>query len=516
MAVVEDECKSEPDSDLASNVGSRPQKTKQLVSTLLRPSDCEENGDNEAPTMSEVISPRCSPRDPQTSIFRTQANKDAFVATLPKKTRLQLDQPFGEDWLTQSFYLQKTGTQALFFIYKSSHMTKAVQRRLESFYLPARELRTLFKKHALVDFWSIQVFQENWEKQPSLSLAQQDMTTACLIHCNLNLPALVRWTAGPHAAEHCVNSETFACLKETCQEENCSDLVRVFTQGSPTLINAHCSQENYRTYRKHDNHSAVTDNPAMVTKMPVKEVSRGCSLMLDPAIMDCLKNIKQTPHGTLCLDHPCKSPRMVCNSANRPKIWCEAINDWTDKKNEPKLTFATAFVETLAWIWNLQITCCRIEIYVCDNDITKAFKQAKHPPNLAGLCCKIIDRILFVDCILFIDTGQTFGDCASPSNWERIAIARSQHAQALWHRADTVERGLPQHAAPHPASSSTNREAATFAWANHDSTNQGVLDNNGNRKAPSYRHHVDDALHADVTEHLGQTVCASALALYKS
>jgi hypothetical protein len=31
-------------------------------------------------------------------------------------------------------------------------MTKAVQRRLESFYLPARELRTLFKKHALVDF----------------------------------------------------------------------------------------------------------------------------------------------------------------------------------------------------------------------------------------------------------------------------------------------------------------------------------------------------------------------------
>jgi hypothetical protein len=97
-AVVKDvECESDLDSDLVFNAGLRPRKTKQLVSTLLRPSDCEENGDNEAPTMSEVISPRCSPRDPQTSIFRTQANKDAFVATLPKKTRLQLDQPFGED-----------------------------------------------------------------------------------------------------------------------------------------------------------------------------------------------------------------------------------------------------------------------------------------------------------------------------------------------------------------------------------------------------------------------------------
>jgi hypothetical protein len=200
---------------------------------------------------------------------------------------------------------------------------------------------------------------------------------------------------------------------------------------------------------------------------------------------------------------------MVCDSTNRPKIWCEAINDWTDKKNEPKLTFATAFVETLVWIWNLRITYCRIEIYVCDDDVTNAFKQAKYPPNLAGLHCKIIDGILF------IDTGQTFGDCTSPSNWEPIAITRSQHAQALWHRADTVERGLPllphiQHQAP-----PTEAEVDTFVQANRDSKNQGVLDDNGNRKAPPYRHHVDDALYAEVAEHLGRTVCASALALYE-
>jgi hypothetical protein len=49
------------------------------------------------------------------------------------------------------------------------------------------------------------------------------------------------------------------------------------------------------------NHSAVADNLVMVSKMLLKEGTHGCSLMLDPAIMDHLKNIKQTPHGMLHL-----------------------------------------------------------------------------------------------------------------------------------------------------------------------------------------------------------------------
>jgi hypothetical protein len=225
-ASVEDtECGSDPDSDPAFNAVSRPQKTTQPVSPLLHPIDCKENGNNEAPTTSEVVSPHCSPLDPQTPIFRTQDDKDTFAATLPTKMRPQLCQPFGENSLTQLFCLQKTGTHALFFVCKSGFMTKAVQRRLESSFLPARELRTLFEKHALVDFRSTQGFQENWEKQTFLSMAQRNMTTACLILCAFSLPALVQWTAGPHAAEHCVNTELFAGLKESYKEENCSDLV---------------------------------------------------------------------------------------------------------------------------------------------------------------------------------------------------------------------------------------------------------------------------------------------------
>jgi hypothetical protein len=91
---------------------------------------------------------------------------------------------------------------------------------------------------------------------------------------------MVRWIGGPHAAEHCVNGETFARPKETCIEENFNELVQVFTKGSPTCINAECSQENHHACRERSNHSVIDDNQAMVTKTLLKEMNQGRLLML--------------------------------------------------------------------------------------------------------------------------------------------------------------------------------------------------------------------------------------------
>ena len=247
----------------------------------------------------------------------------------------------------------------------------------------------------------------------------------------------------------------------------------------------------------------------MVAKTLLKDVARGCTLMLDPAIMDFLENVKQTPHGIVNLEHPYKKPRVVCDATCRPQYWSHAINDWTDKTNDPALTFASSFVATLTWIWNLRITYPHLEIYVCDDDITNAFRQIKYPPNLAGLHCKIANGVLFVD------TGQTFGDNTSPSNFEAVPNCRSQHAQALWHRPDTIARALPLLPAIAHQDSPTPAEVALFVQVNPDSLNPGVLDALGNRRAPPYRHHVDDCLYADVAQHLVRTVYATALALYE-
>jgi hypothetical protein len=393
----------------------------------------DESGDFAPPTTSDIITPRAPGLDAATPIFSTKMNKEVFFASLPNNIKLMVDQPFGKDNLNQCFYLQKTGKQALFLILTSGYLTNTAKKKLERAFPPARQLSQIMRKYQEVDFRTLQGFQAGWEKQKELPLAQRDMATACLLHFKLSLPAMVRWIGGPHVAAHRDNKTIFERIKKTCKDADYQQLVRIFTHGSPTYINAECLQPNYEASRKYGNHSSINNNPAMVHKTLNKQVARGAAIMLDPSLFDFCENMKQTPQGILGIDHLYKKPRVVCDSSHRPEPWCESINDWTNKQNEPGLEFAQSFEQTLIWIWNLRITYPKNEIYVCDDDASNAFKQVKYPPNLAGLHCYVVDGTLYAE------TEQTFGDCTSPSNWEPIALCRSQHAQALWNRADTVE-----------------------------------------------------------------------------
>jgi hypothetical protein len=147
--------------------------------------------------------------------------------------------------------------------------------------------------------------------------------------------------------------------------------------------------------------------------------------MIDPDLLDFLKNIKTTPHGIVHLDHPCKNPRSyVTQPAGHTAGALQSTTGQT-KVFEPMLIFPNSFVQTLVWIWKLRVTYPCLEIYICDDGVTDAFRQAKKPPNLAGFHCKIVNRVLF------IDTGQRFGDTTNQANFEPMAICRSQHVRAL-------------------------------------------------------------------------------------
>jgi hypothetical protein len=54
-----------------------------------------------------------------------------------------------------------------------------------------------------------------------------------------------------------------------------------------------------------------------------------------------------------------------------------------------------------------------------------------------------------------------------------------------------------------------------FVQANADSLNQGVFDEHGNWLSPTFDHHVDDLMSADMQNHLHQTIAASVLSLYE-
>jgi hypothetical protein len=172
-----------------------------------------------------------------------------------------------------------------------------------------------------------------------------------------------------------------------------------------------------------------------------------------------------------------------------------AINDFTNKRTEPKIVFPKVWVFYLTWLWNLRITYPREEVYLGDDDVSGAFRQVKYNPNLVAM------HAFLVFGVLFMSTGQTFGDCASLANWEPVARNRQKDAQYLWHQANTLARALKYLPTLQFAATPSPRIVSTFVQATPDALNTGVLDSAGSRLAPQYDHHVDDCLYADVKEH---------------
>jgi hypothetical protein len=87
----------------------------------------------------------------------------------------------------------------------------------------------------------------------------------------------------------------------------------------------------------------------------------------------------------------------------------------------------------------------------------------------------------FLD-FFFPPTGQTFGDCTSPSNWDSFEKAHSELAQSLWASPTTISRvqahlpPLSTYASPLPA------DVASFTPAYADSQNPGIFRPDGSRR----------------------------------
>jgi hypothetical protein len=115
-----------------------------------------------------------------------------------------------------------------------------------------------------------------------------------------------------------------------------------------------------------------------------------------------------------------------------------------------------------------------------------------------------------------MNTGLTFGDNTSPSNFEPVARARSKLAQEYWlNEPELVLEKAKQYLPVFQfAPTATEEEKATFAVAIPDSVNIGVVDAEGRRRAPTYDHHVDDNMYGDIIELMPLAAAASVIALY--
>lgn len=441
----------------------------------------------------------------------TSKRLDAFAKiVLPSNVQIQLAQPFGKDSLSHCFYAQKCFRHILLPVLKSGYMSCRATKCLEKACRRTRQLQMLRKKYAAVNFLPLQGFQPDWESTTTIRDDWKAMTSACLLHFNGDVATMVRWIGGPHVNEHLNIPSILEKLRLIVDsQELYADISRILLIGAPALCNAEATEENFQSYLKYGNHDSVTDNQDVYASTIVKQSKRGLTLIMDPQLIQFALNAHLSPQGLVDIIHPRRKPRPLSDSSFRPWLGAMAINDWTNKKNEPKLYFASSFMKFCVWQWNLAITYPTHDRHTGDDDVQCAFPRLKYNPQLVAMHSSISNNTLSMN------TGLTFGDNTSPSNWEPIARARQQLAQHHWHQPAVVMAKANKYIPPFKfAPPATDAERAAFAIAIPDSINTGVMDEHGRRRAPTYDHHVDDNMYGDITEFMPLAAAASVIALY--
>ena len=432
---------------------------------------------------------------------------------LDPRVLAKLDQPFGKDNLSQFFVSVPSLRHVLLPLWKSGMLAgdDTAWLNFSRAYYPVATLRDLLEEYGDVNFMGVRGYPPTWDTETEVNTERVSMATAALLHFNGSVADLVRWIGGPHVAEHRDHDDTMRLLEESEVDPRVlADLRRILLDGIPALCQATSTEENFRAFYDYGNHSTVDDDPLKTYQATVKDNRKGYTLLFDPRVVLLTLHCHLTPQGVVDVNSLHKKPRPIFDSSFRPYPWCFAINDWTSKSNEPPLTFSTAELGFMVWLYNLRITYPECEIYIGDDDVSGAFRAMKYHPN----CVAMHTSMQCGYCV--VNTGGTFGDNTSPSNFDPIGLARRQLAWYLWkYRAEAVVEEVAKYLPPlQMADAPTRDEVASFARADADGINTGVLSPTGERLAPTYNMHVDDNLYADVGLFLSRTVCASVAALF--
>ena len=434
------------------------------------------------------------------------------LARLDPRIVAKLNQPFGKENLRQCFRAEAALRHVLVPLWWSGFLAGNVAswNSLCAAYYPARLLRELLRDYGDVKFFGAKGYNPNWEKETEVDKDRVAMNTAAVLYFSGSVADTVRWLGGPHVADYRPHAQTLQKLRESDVDDRVvADLSRILYDGIPAQCNVSSTEKNFSAYFEYGNHSTVEDVPEKTYKAMVKDARKGFTLLLDERVILLLLHCHVTPQGIVDLNTLHKNPRPIFDSSFRPHPWCFAINDWTHKDNEPPLTFAGAEMGFMIWLYNLRITYPHEEIYLADDDVSGAFRLMKYHPNLMALHTSRQCGY----CV--INTGGTFGDNTSPSNFDPLGLARRQLAHYLWvHDQSACERILPYLPPLQRAPTPSPEEVATFVPADVDGINVGVLGPNGERKPPPYNMHVDDALYGDVGEFLEHTICTSVSALF--
>lgn len=410
---------------------------------------------------------------------------------LPKAYELQKQQQFGKDTVNQSFTCDKSFLHIALHLYKCKYLTRTDFKKVWTAVPITRRLYRDWKRTKNLPFWELRNPNPNWQTQEEIDDKRVDMRMACLFHYNFDLAAVQRFLGGEHVAAHRDPDVILPQVEGLVPPKVYEDFERLLRFGAPAKYNEHGSREQFLEYRDYGNHKSLDQNPDAFRKAMNKEDKRDYVLTLPAYLKDFIPDLWLTPNGLLRI--PGKKDRVIFDSSFLLHAYSRVYNYCVENDDEPDIIFGAAWSNYLRRIYNLRITYPDKEIYLFDDDVVAAFRQAKYHPNVISSKAFCDDRYLFVP------TGLTFGDKTSPPSFEPFAISRMALATELNRRRDDSVPEYREYLGAVEFSPPPD-ETVEFTPARRDKFNPGVLDENGQPSPTEYNMHVDDNLYAEVGE----------------
>jgi hypothetical protein len=451
--------------------------------------------DKTSPTLSTKItisSPLFNSWDPVTGKI------NGTSTTYPTKGEL-ICKGFGRPSLNHSFTREKHFTDVLIHIFKSAYLDPDSEhnlRRCHPLFDHLKKVIYTLKKH---DFSTLTKYNKNYASQTEIPVSRVKNFLAAAIHYDLHIPSVYRYIGGNYTAAYRDIPEILSHIKNVVPHDIYTDVHRIFTHGTPRIFRAESTRENFDKYRQYGNHTSIDKFQDKVRVLMNKEEKNSYVMVFPCWLARFIPDMHLTPQSIVV--QPGKNDRLVFDGSAKLDWDSVPVNCMTHSSNEPDLIYGTTWTRHLEQIWNLRISYPDLEILVFDDDVSGAFRHAKHNPDIAAAIAFVINEHLFVP------TGQTFGSNTSPANWEPIARARALLASHLHNRSGLIEKH--KNILDKVQFSEPPTPQQTFVPAVRDAIHTGVFDKLGKRKKPKHNTFVDDNLMANILAHMKQTMAAS-------
>jgi len=305
-----------------------------------------------ATTANKPVTPRKKVRFDDDPKLTASFNEEHFNrSVLPTHYDLIRETKFGKPNINQSFSSGKTLQHVMLPLFKSRFLQQSSLDCIFRSYPRATMLWNEHNRLKNIDFSPLRNPTPNWSTQTAIDPHRVDMMAACLLHYDLDIPALVQYCGGEHLGAHLQPQDALPHVEDILDPVVVEDLRRILTYGLPGHVNGDISAQQFREYLTHCNHSSLAANLDHTRKVLNKEDRNSSILTLPQWMTPFIPDCGIAPQGLI--SKPGSKPRIVYDGSFQLSPMSIPYNWFIDLANEPEIVFGEALPGCITELCNL-------------------------------------------------------------------------------------------------------------------------------------------------------------------